>query len=186
MNSSESQSTPVMNEEELLPHVAYGPVRSQEVMERIVGGNVKKLGHVAIDDVILVEQRLSDVSDEGEPSPRDILAGVVDKDTFSSLGAVPEDEDPERGVGGTLFALTPEQKAKLDAYELVPEGWFERKEVEVIHPDGTKGRAETHVLSGDFQSSRRVPDGEQRPLSGKDKDSLLRSIDKYNESVKPK
>lgn len=183
MNSLESQPPISSTQEESLPHVAYGPVRSKEVMERIVGGKVRELGHVAVDDVILVEQRLGDVTDEGEPSPREILSGVVDKDTFTSLGATAEYEDPERGVGGTLFALTPDQKARLDAYELVPEGWFERKEVEVIHPDGTKGRAETHVLSGDFQSSRRVPDEEQKPLTGQDKDALLRSIDRYNSSV---
>jgi hypothetical protein len=142
------------------------------------------LGHVGVENIVLVEQVLSDVSDSGNPSPQEVLSGIVDSKKFKSMGATINTEDPNRGIGGTLFMLTPEQKAKLDEYELVPEGWFKRARVGVVHPDGIRQEAETHVLTGDFQSSRSVADEEQTPLIGEDRADLLKSIDLYNASAK--
>ncbi len=183
MNNPENFQPTSSVEAEYLPHVAYGPVRSQEVMERIVGSEVRMLGHVGIKDTVLVEQSLGDVTDVGDPSPQAVLEGVVNPDSFRSLGAVSNQDSQESGIGGTLFALTPEQKARLDAYELVPEGWFERTQVDVVHPNGEVQRAETHVLSGEYQASRKVKDEEQHPLTGEEKAKLLRSIDRYNDSI---
>jgi len=177
MNEQET-STPQGPSEETL-HVAYGPLRDPEVMERIVGAPLTELGHVAITGVGLAEQRLEHLPDEAQAVLRE---QGVNPNTFSSTGLTREAVDPNGGIGGTLFALTPDQTEKLDEYELTRTGWFNRENVSVTTPQGHELTVSTHVLPEASQTVGLVP--EISYLGADQKATTLKNIDQYNNGKK--
>ena len=156
-------------------HVAYGPLRDPEIMERIVGAPLEEMGHVAITGVGLVEQAL-----EHLPTPaQDVLINQgVDPNSFRSTGLTTEVVDENGGIGGTLYNLTPEQAQRLDEYELTESGWFQRQDVQVTTPQGENITASTHVLPESSQSSGQVV--ETGRLNHEQRATVLKQIDQYN------
>lgn len=156
-------------------HVAYGPLRDHEIMERIVGGPVKLLGHVAISDVVLVEQKLSHLPEEAQIV---LNEQGVNPELFSSTSLSREGVKENDGVGGTLYALTHEQAKRLDDYELVDKKWFERQDVQVINPEGEALTASTHVLPSNALHGDVVE--EIISISPAERESHLANIDSYH------
>ena len=173
---------------EELPLVSYGIIRDQEILECIVGGEVKPGGHVGIHGVELVKQHINDTPSEpinGDQSVHQILSRIGNPDEFESIGAIrtrndhSEDAEDNVGIGGKLYYLTEEQKKKLDEWELTSEGWFERTIVNIEHADGTIQQAETHTLPSNAKFTEKVSDDSQRPLTDTERVKIKKRIYAY-------
>lgn len=181
MNEQEITTSPAAQQStsEATLHVAYGPLRDPEVMERIVGPPLKKIGDVAILGVGLAEQNLEHLPAAAQSV---LIEQGVNPESFVSTGLTKETTDPNGGIGGTLFSLTPEQAQKIDDYELTDTGWFTREDVTVATPQGDEMVVSTHVLPEASQTVGLVP--EISNLETDQKTATLKNIDQYNDGKK--
>jgi hypothetical protein len=157
-----------MSSQETLLYAGYGANSDPFMIEAIIGQAPVFLGSVAIKDVELCVQRMEQtpsVIAEGSPVPlsvRDILEddGNWGKDSGFETYAIRRKQGSV--VIGSLFELTPVQRALIAEWEMIEFGWYAPMEVVVRREDVSEVTAQTEGL-GDGQEIDRVVDGQNYP-----------------------
>jgi hypothetical protein len=126
---------------------------ADEMIPAVTGETPKVIGEAILDGYELHIQKLSEVTTTGV-NPQKILRKVWG-DSFRSYVLV---KQPGSQVKGVLLRLSIRARHKMDAWELVQMGWYQKEFVEValVH-NGKRYRAETQVLSPSQHATQVAP-----------------------------
>lgn len=145
----------------------YGSLANDEVFGRVIGGN-SVVGHkVKVPDYELRAQKLEQVpnvvfSKAPVPlSPQELLRESWDEG-FESYG--PQHKEGA-SMDGIISEITSEEAEFLAEWELEPFGWYEKRMVKVVTPDG-KTKAVQALVFGDNQETEREVIGDYPVFPG--------------------
>ncbi len=130
---------------------AWGANIEVEMLEAIIGRKPEFISNVVMSGYELCVQTLIDIPTSGA-NPRAILHKAWG-DNFKSY-AIRESRGQK--VAGTLYKITSYERKMVDAWELVPEGWFKSDLVEVTDSNGKKYKARTQVLPASHNTGKPV------------------------------
>ena len=126
---------------------------ADEMIPAVTGEKPKVVGAATLDGYELRIQKLSEITTAGA-NPQNILRTSWGE-SFRSYVLV---KKPGAQVTGVLLRLSIKARHKMDAWELVQEGWYNKEFVEVkLLANGRVYRAETQVLSPNQQARQTVP-----------------------------
>src|SRR4051812_23050748 len=113
---------------EMILYAGYGANREPEMLEHIIGRVPNVLGKVAILDVELCVQKLSQVTQdvaETAPVPKSPHAILVeawgDDAAFETYASRKKNGSI---VDANLFEITPEERALIAEWEMIEFGWY--------------------------------------------------------------
>lgn len=130
----------------------YGADQEEDMVYAITGEKPKKIGRAVLNDYELRIQKLSEITKKNG-NPQKLLQAAWG-DSFKSYVLV---EKPGASVIGVVFKLSLKARNKVDQWELVQMGWYERRFVNVCLLNEKKRlRAETQVLRHDQFASIRA------------------------------
>ena len=111
------------------------------MIEAVIGRKPEYVDSAILRDYQLCIQNLEDISTSGA-NPREILRKAWG-DNFKSYTIR---QHKGEMVSGTIFKMTAYERKKLDAWELVPEGWQDSVVVKTEGRNGKTYRARTQRL----------------------------------------
>ena len=130
---------------------AWGANIKGEMFEAIIGRKPELISKLILNDYELCIQTLQDVP-TAEPNPRAILQRAWGEN-FKSY-AIRKRQG--KSVSGALYKITSYERKMVDAWELVPEGWFVSKVVSIQNSEGREFKAHTQVLPPSHDSGKAV------------------------------
>ena len=121
---------------ELIPYFAYGHLCHPAVLEAVVGSR-PSMQHAKISGYRLGIQRLEHV-------PSSVRFALLRRwplnyRTYALVRA------PGFMVHGTVWFLSPEERARIERWQLVPEGWHHKTTAAVVLKTGERIEAHTEV-----------------------------------------
>lgn len=121
----------------------YGADSEPELIEAIIGRKPKVVGQAVLNGYALMVQDIGEITTKG-PSPQSILRKAWGSN-FRSYVIV---ADQSSSVRGTLYRVSMRGRHMVDNWELVKEGWYEKRFVDVsLVGSGATYRAETQILA---------------------------------------
>jgi hypothetical protein len=126
---------------------------ADEMIPAVTGETPKVIGEAILDGYELHIQKLREVTTAGE-NPQEILRKVWGG-SFRSYVLV---KKPGSQVKGVLLRLSIRARHKMDEWELVQMGWYQKQFVEVeLVRNGKRYRAETQVLNPSQHATQVAP-----------------------------
>lgn len=133
-------------------YFAYGAERDPDLLQVVIGARPKVVGPAVVRGY---ELRVQTMQDAMKPLVRKVLHAAWGE-SFQSYVLVPKKDSL---VHGMLYSLSLARRHKIDEWELVNEGWYEKQFVKAVFGAGREVDAETQILSSHRQSAQKVVDG---------------------------